>query len=152
MPPLLQPDAHCFHCGAAIAADAASCSTCSGARALDERTERGHIAYLLGALSMAVRASVIAAPLAERVAAPFRKHGGFPAPAAPPAPRVATPPRVPPRPVNFALMWANGLLYLGAFFLIITALLFLMALGGLGRTLLASIVVVAFFTINIIYH
>ncbi len=138
---LLQPEGRCFHCGADLPGDAAVCSGCGGARTLSATEERGAIAYLLQALQVAVRERKLNPGQAEGIAARYRSHAGWePPPSAAPAPT----PRPPRKPLNPTVLWANGLVSLGAFFVLITAALFLLSLGGLGRTILTALGAVSF--------
>ena len=139
--PRLLPDDCCFRCGEPLPPEAAECPSCGGRRELDAGEESGHIAYLLRALRVAVREGRLPAIQAARVARPFLPHAGWPAAPDPGPERVAPPPSVrPPRPpVNLTVVWANGLLYLGAFLVVITAIVFMLALGGVARTTLCAV-------------
>lgn len=141
----LSPADHCFRCGAALGEPGPACPACGGARELAPAEERGRVAYLLRALEQATREGLLAPGQAQRLSWRFGQSVGL-APSLPPgpAPPLARPPRPPRPPINPAVVWANGLLYLGAFFVVMTALLFLLALGGLGRTLLSTAIAVAF--------
>lgn len=102
------------------------------------------MAYLLRALEQAAREGLLSPAQAQRLAWRFGQPFGLAA-VQPPGPVLQARPAAPPRPpVNPTVVWANGLLYLGAFFVVMTALLFLLALGGLGRTLLSTAVAAAF--------
>jgi hypothetical protein len=146
-PPGSRPEAgseRCFHCGAVLTAAADACAACSKPRALHASEERGHVAYLLHVLALAVEDRHLSEYAAERIAYPYKLRAGFQLPVRaarrPPAP-AAPPPR--PR-VNPTVVWANALVYLGAFFVVITGILFLAVLGGPSRILLSIGVAVGF--------
>lgn len=50
----------------------------------------------------------------------------------------------PREPINFTVLWANGLLYLGAFLVVLVSLILLIGIEGIGRTLLASGIALGF--------
>jgi hypothetical protein len=141
--PLLRPGGRCFHCGAALTTGG-PCPGCGQDSLLTREQEAGRIAYLLHALGQAVTAGLLPRDIEPRLTAPFREvlEPGVHLPARPAsAPRPAAPPR---KPVSFAVLWANALLYLGAFFIVIAAIVFLFAMGGLGRTVLAAMLAALF--------
>lgn len=138
------PSRRCLRCGEPLVEAGPSCPACGGSQRLEPAEERGRVVYLLRAFEQAAREGLLSAAQAQRLAWRFGQPFGL-APAAPAGPAAPVRPARPPRPpVNPTVVWANGLLYLGAFFVVMTALLFLLALGGLGRTLLSTGVAVAF--------
>ncbi|MCS6802908.1 MAG: zinc ribbon domain-containing protein [Chloroflexota bacterium] len=148
--PLLSPSTRCFHCAAELPPGANFCPGCGAVPGLTAETERGYIAYLLAAVDDWLRARLIGPPLADRMTAPYRARLGIavaaPAPVTPPA--APAPPR---QPVNFTVIWANALLYLGAFFVVIASLFFLLLIeSNLGRTVVVGVLAGLFFVTGLI--
>ncbi|GIW07753.1 MAG: hypothetical protein KatS3mg060_2558 [Dehalococcoidia bacterium] len=147
--PLLVPTTRCFHCASALPDGANFCPGCGATPGLTAATEVGHIAYLLTAVDDWVRARVISPGLAARMTAPYRARLGIGE--ATPQPGAPAPPAAPRQPVNFTVIWANALLYLGAFFVVIATLFFLLIVGNnLGRTIIMAGLAAVFFATGLI--
>jgi hypothetical protein len=104
---------------------------------------------LLTAVDGWVRARLLGPALAERLTAPYRARLGGVNVSPVQAPPVA--PAAPRQPVNFTVIWANALLYLGAFFVVIATLFFLLAIeSNLGRTVIMGVLAGLFFATGLI--
>ncbi|GIW11656.1 MAG: hypothetical protein KatS3mg061_2713 [Dehalococcoidia bacterium] len=141
--PPLRPSARCFHCGGALPTGANFCPHCGAPPGLTAAQERGAVAYLLAAVEGWVGQRLLAPAHAERLVAPYQAWLGE-------APSVPAPERRAPAPlaapVNFAVIWANALLYVGAFFVVVATLFFLLVVEtSLGRLFIMSMLAGLFF-------
>jgi hypothetical protein len=142
--PLLSPTGRCFHCAAEVPVGANFCPACGAVPGLTAENEKGYIAYLLAAVDDWTRARLIGPSLAARMTAPYRARLGIAA--ADLAPRSGAAPAAPRQPVNFTVVWANALLYLGAFFVVIATIFFLLLIGNdLARTAIMAVLSGLFF-------
>lgn len=147
--PLLSPSSRCFHCAADLPTGANFCPACGASPGLTTEIERGYIAYLLTAVDAWVRARLIGPALADRLTAPYRARLGITTVS--PAQATSVAPAAPRQPVNFTVIWANALLYLGAFFVVIATLFFLLAIeSNLGRTIIMGVLAGLFFATGLI--
>ncbi|MFN8534626.1 MAG: zinc ribbon domain-containing protein [Dehalococcoidia bacterium] len=135
--PLLEPSTRCFHCGGQIPSGANFCPSCGSTPGVTAENERGYIAYLLTAVDDWTRTRGLSNAVASRLTARYRKQLGEPDSVGQPHP--TAPPAPPRQPVNFTVIWANALLYVGAFFVVIATLFFLLIIGNnLGRTIIMA--------------